>query len=78
MAQFQLLPIHVETCSHYLFLLSGELKERTDSNGVNDAHEYNHSHDHHDDYDAHFHGTKAVCSPLSRTILLISVTSSDM
>lgn len=77
-AQSRMLPIHAETCSHLLFLLSGELKGGTDSNSINDAHEHNHNHDHHDDHDVHYRGAKAVCSSLSGTILLISIPSGDM
>lgn len=77
-AQSRMLPIHAETCSHLLFLLSGELKGGTDSNGINDAHEHNYNHDHHDDHDVNFRGAKTVCPSLSGTILLISIPSGNM
>jgi dihydropyrimidinase len=61
-AQSRLLPIHAETCPHYLFLLSEELKGKTVINGTNGTHDHDHDHHSHDD-DGHFHGAKAVCSP---------------
>lgn len=75
-AQKRLLPIHAETCPHYLFLLSEELRGKPRSIGANGVsrscngysqsqHDHNpeHHHDNEDDDDGHFHGAKAVCSP---------------
>ncbi|ETS85868.1 hypothetical protein PFICI_03893 [Pestalotiopsis fici W106-1] len=50
-AQARLLPIHAETCPHYLYLLSQELKGQCNGSGH-----------HHGDTDD-FSGAKAVCSP---------------
>ena len=46
-AQSQLLPIHAETCPHYLYLLSSKLAETAPD----------------DEYHGHWEGAKHVCAP---------------
>ena len=63
-AQARLLPIHAETCPHYLYLTSDKLRSTPAKEAETEhSHGHDHDHDHNHNSDDGIDGAKHICAP---------------